>query len=133
MTLIKQDMFVSLIFILLLIISGLSLTYLFAEDEPLLWRVAAASVAGSTIFGLICFLIACFFGFTQTTILLSLFASLLPLILFSKKDLQVRFSNDLQTARKNLEGADFNKFLSFAYYIFFFVLFWFFFERAILE
>jgi hypothetical protein len=126
-------MFVSLIFILLLTISGLSLTYLFAEDEPLLWRFAAANVVGSTIFGLVCFLAACFFGFAQTTILLSLFASLLPLILFGKKDLQARFSNDLQTARKNLEGTDLNKFLSFAYYIFFFVLFWLFFERAILE
>jgi hypothetical protein len=126
-------MFVSLIFIALLTIVGLSLTYLFAGDEPLLWRVAVGNVVGLTVFGLIVFLAACFFGFTETTVLLALFVSLLPLTLLGKKDLRVRVLIDWQAAKKNLKGADFGKLLRFAYYVFFFALFWFFFDRAMIE
>ena len=128
----NQHMFVSLIFISLLTIGGLSLTYLFARDETLLWRAAAGNIVGSAVFGLICFLMASAFGFTQTTIILSLFVSLLPLILFGRKDFRSGFSNDWQAAKKNLEGADFGRLVRFAYYVFFFVLLWFFFERAML-
>ena len=48
-------MVLSFILLLLLTVSGLSLTYLFAEDEPLLWRLGAGSVVGSAVFGLVCF------------------------------------------------------------------------------
>lgn len=126
-------MFVSLFLILLLTIGGLSLTYLFTEDESLLWRVAVGNVAGSAVFGLVCFLLACFFGFTAMTVSLSFLISLLPLLLFVEKTNRIKFKNDWQKAKGKLEGANLKKFLRFAYYIFFLAVFYFFFERAVIE
>ncbi len=108
------------------------MTYLFAEDEPLMWRLGAGNVTGQVIFGLVCFVIACLFGFTTAAISFSLLTCLLPLILFGRKDTRQKFLADWQAAKQNLEGADFSKFLRFAYYAAFFVLFYFFFERAFL-
>ncbi|MGI8640789.1 MAG: hypothetical protein ACR2MG_12695 [Pyrinomonadaceae bacterium] len=126
-------MLLSIFLILLITVGGFSLTYLFAEDEPLLWRLCAGNVIGQAIFALICFVLACLFGFTTATISLSLLISLLPLILFSRKDTREKFSADWQTAKQNLEGTDFSKLLRFAYYAAFFTLFYFFFERAFIE
>ncbi|MBA2493232.1 MAG: hypothetical protein H0V31_00880 [Acidobacteria bacterium] len=126
-------MFLSLILILLVAFGSLSLTYLFTADEPLMWRLCAGNVIGQVVFGLVCFVIACLFGFTTATISFSLLTCLLPLILFGRKDTRQKFSADWQAAKQNLEGADFSKFLRFAYYAAFFVLFYFFFERALLE
>ncbi len=75
-------MLLSFILILLITVGGLSLTYLFAEDESLLWRLCAGNVIGSAVFSLICFLLACFFGFNQATVSLSFLTSLLLLLLF---------------------------------------------------
>ncbi len=126
-------MFVSLILILILTVGGLSLTYLFAEDEPLMWRLCAGNVVGQTIFGLVCFLIACFFGLNSATILIALLITALPLILLTQKNIKKSFSADWRAAKLNLEGADFDKFLKFTYYAAFAILFYFFFERAMFE
>lgn len=126
-------MFVSLILILLLTAGGLSLTYLIAEDEPLLWRVCGGNVIGSAIFGLVCFLLACFFGFSATTISVSFLITLTPLILFAQKPTRLKLKNDWQKAKGKLEGASGKKLLRFAYYVFFFIVFYFFFERAMIE
>ncbi len=126
-------MFTSFVLILLITAGGLSLTYLFAEDEPLLWRVCAGNVVGSAFFGLICFLLACFFGFSIVTISLAFFICLSPLVLFAKEMNRVKLRADWRKAKGKLEGATTKKFLWFGYYVFFFVLFVFFFERALLE
>jgi hypothetical protein len=126
-------MLTSFILILLITAGGLSLTYLFAEDEPLLWRVCAGNVVGSAVLGLICFLLACFFGFSIVTISLAFFICLVPLVLFNAKTTRAKFLGDWRRAKGKLEGATPKKFLRFGYYVFFFVLFIFFFERAILE
>ena len=126
-------MFISLLLLFFVTVGGLSLTYLFAEDEPLLWRLCAGNIVGSVVFGLICFLVACFFGFTPLTILLSLAISLLPLILFKRQDLRGKFLANWQTAKGQMEGTDVNKSLRFAFYAGFFIIFWLFFERTIFE
>ncbi len=126
-------MVLSFILLLLLTVSGLSVTYLFAEDEPLLWRLGAGNVVGSTIFGLICFLLACFFGFSIVTISLAFLISLAPLLLFTSEANRAKFDANWRKAKGKLEGASAKKFFRFGYYVFFFVLFCLFFERAILD
>ncbi len=126
-------MFTSFILILLITAGGFSLTYLFAEDEPLLWRVCAGNVVGSAVFGLICFLLACLFGFSIVTISLAFFICLAPLVLFTAETNRAKFLGDWRRAKGKLEGATPKKFFRFGYYAFFFILFIFFFERALLE
>jgi MFS family permease len=126
-------MFISLLLLFFLTIGGLSLTYLFAEDEPLMWRLCAGNIIGLVVFGLICFLTACFFGFTTPTILLSLAITLLPLILLSREPWRGKFLANWRTAKGKTEGTDLNTYLRFGYYVFFFVVFWLFFERTMFE
>ena len=126
-------MLLSFILILLITVGGLILTYLFADDEPLLWRVCAGNIVGSALFGLIYFLLACFFGFNQATVSLSFLISLSPLVLFNNKANRLKFLANWRKAKGKLEGANSKKIFRFAYYVFFFGLFWLFFERAMLE
>ncbi len=108
------------------------MTYLFAEDEPLLWRLCAGNVVGQTIFGLFCFVAACFSGLMTATVI-ALFVTALPLILFSRKDVKQNFAENWRAAKQSLEGADFGKILRFTYYAAFLILFYFFFDRAMFE
>ena len=126
-------MLICLILISLLTVSGLSLSYLFAEDESLLWRLCAGSVVGSVIFGLVCFVAACLFGFTVPTVLISVLLSLLPLILFARPSNRANLLATWEKAKANLQGADFKKILSFAYYFAIVVVLWLFFDRAMFE
>ncbi len=123
-------MLISLFLIFLLSIGGLSLTYFFAEDESLLWRLCAGNVVGSVIFGLACFLAACLFGFTVPTVLGSLVISLSPLMLFLRPSNQASFLATWQTAKAKLEGANLEKISAFAYYFAILVVLWLFFDRA---
>ncbi len=126
-------MLVSIILILVLTIGSFGLTYLFADDEPLMWRVCVGNVVGQTIFGFVCFVAACFFGLSTATILIALLVCVIPAILFSQKNTKQRFSADWLSAKQNLEGMNFDKFLHFAYYAAFLILFYFFFDRSIFE
>ncbi len=129
----KKFMFPALIFITFIGIGGFALTYLFADEESFLWRVCAGNIIGSAVFGLIVFLLACFFGLTTATVILSFLSVLAPLILFADKARRARLNDDWQATKRNLEGADFGKLSRVAYYLFFFALFYFFFDRAMLE
>ncbi len=126
-------MFVSLFLLFLLTGGGFALTYLFAKDETLLWRACAGNVVGSVVFSLICFLTACLLDFTTLTVSVSYLLTLLPLILFTRKGFKQKFFDDWREATKKLEGTDFKKLLRVGYYAFFLVLFWFFFQRAMME
>ncbi|MEP7037492.1 MAG: hypothetical protein ABI891_04040 [Acidobacteriota bacterium] len=126
-------MFVSLILILIVTVGGLSLTYLFSEDEPLMWRLCAGNVVGQTIFGLVCFVAACFFGLTTATVLIALLITALPLILFGQKNIKQNLSADWLAAKQSLEGANFGKILRFSYCAAFLILFYFFFDRTMFE
>lgn len=126
-------MLLTFILIILVTFGGLALTYLYEREDSLLVRLAAGNVIGAAIFGLIGFLLASFFGFSAATVLITLFLTILPLALFVRKDFQKQFKANLQKAKGKLDGANLKKFLRFAYYVFFFVLFWLFFERAMIE
>ncbi len=126
-------MLVSIVLILLITGGGFGLTYLFSDDETFLWRVAAGSVAGSAVFGLICFTLACFFGFSAAIIALSFLITLAPLAVFSQETNRRAFQKDWQKAKGKLEGANFKKALRFVYYALFVVLFWLFFDRTMIE
>lgn len=126
-------MLVSIVLILLITVGGFGLTYLVSDDETFLWRVGAGNIIGSAVFGLICFLLACFFGLTALTAALSVLITLAPLAVFSQKNYQNAFQTDWQKAKGKFEGASLKKALPFFYYAFFLVIFWLFFDRAMIE
>ena len=128
-----KNMILSVILILLVAFSGFALTYLFAEDEPFLWRLSAGNIVGASIFGLVAFVFANLFGLHASTVLIALAVTLLPLILFARKDIKKRFGRDWDKAKGKMQGSSYKKLLRFLYYLFFFALFWFFFERAMFE
>ena len=123
-------MLISLILLTLIAAGGMSLTYLVAKEGSFLWRLAAGSVIGSAIFGLVGFAAACLFGFTPVTILASLAVTMLPLILLRRRDIRKVFLHDWAKAKGKLQGGNLKKFRAFAYYAFFFILFWLFFQQA---
>jgi hypothetical protein len=126
-------MILTFLLIFLITCGGTALSFLYEKEDSLLARLAAGNVTGAAIFATIGFLLACFFGLSTTTVLIALVVTLVPLALLSKKDYQQRFKANLNNAKGELDGANFRKFLKFAYYVFVFVILWFFFERAMLE
>ena len=85
-------MLISLIIILILAFSGFALTYLFADEETFLWRIAAGNIIGAAIFGTLGFVIANFAGLSIVTVLVALVISALPLDFIFKK----RYSEKIQ-------------------------------------
>lgn len=126
-------MFFSFILITLVAVGGLALTYLFAEKETFLWRIAAGNIVGSAVFGLAAFIIANFFGLSTATAAIGLLLAALPALLLTRKDVKNRFKREWQAAKSRTHGTSFKKFLRVAYYFGFFLLFFFFFDRAVLE
>lgn len=122
-------MILTLVLILSLALSGSVLTHLYGEEDSLLVRLSAGNIIGSVLFGLVAFLAGCAFGLTSATVLISLAVALLPLALLLKKDLREKFLSDF----KGLSEINSNGLVNAAYYIPFLVLFYFFFERAMLE
>ena len=126
-------MIVSLILLIALAASGMSLTYLVARDRPLMWRLAAGNIISSAIFGLVSFVVACLIGFNAATVGIALALSLVPLALMQNKDRRKQLTHDWEKAKGKLQGGNSAKFLRFAYYAFFFIVFWYFFDRTIYE
>jgi hypothetical protein len=125
-------MLISVSIILVTSLSGLALTYLFAEKETILWRLAAGTVIGAAVFGLVGFLVANFFGLSVATILTSLAIASIPLLILRNKQTGSRAKGEWQHSKDKLQGASFKKFWRFTYYLFFFVLFVAFFDRAMI-
>lgn len=130
--LIAKNMIVSLIIILLISLSGLSLTYLFAKDETFLWRLSAGNIVGSALFGLVCFVIANFFGLSVVTVLIALVISALPLLLLRDKVAKRRLKDDWQRGKDKNQGINYRKVWRIVYYLFFLILFIAFFDRAMI-
>lgn len=126
-------MAISIIIIFLIASGGLGITYLFPGSGSLAHRLAAGNIIGSAVFGFAGFILASFFGLTAATAVVALLITLAPLALFVNKERRTLLRHDWQRARGRLDGANFSKMLRFAYYVFFFLLFWFFFERAMVE
>ncbi|HEX8288555.1 MAG TPA: hypothetical protein VF556_11190 [Pyrinomonadaceae bacterium] len=126
-------MFLSLILVLLVAFGGMALTYLFADEKSFLWRLAAGNIIGSAVFGTIGFVVACFFGLSTATVAVTLLLALAPLALFGVKEYREEFFTDWRAASGKMQNTNFSLILRFAFYAFFFLLFWFFFERTMFE
>jgi hypothetical protein len=59
--------------------------------------------------------------------------TMLPVLLLRRPGIKGRFEHDWAKAKGKLQGVNSKKFLKFAYYAFFFILFWYFFGRAVYE
>ena len=126
-------MFLALIILAPIALGGMALTYLFADEESLMWRISAGVVIGSAMFGTLLFIAASLAGLSPATTSVCLVITLFPAALFWRTDFRSRFRHDRQRAGGKLQGANGEKLLRFVYYAFFLVLFWLFFERAYFE
>ena len=126
-------MLISLLFLALIASGGMALTYLVADEKPLMWRLSAGSIIGSAAFGLLAFVAACVAGFGPVTLVVSLAVTMLPLLLLRRGDNRKRFIRDWAKAKGTLQGSNLKKFRRFSYYAFFFILFWLFFDRVMFE
>ena len=126
-------MLVSATLLLIITAGGSGLSYLISRDAPLLWRIACGIVVGSAVFGTVLFAVSFLTGFGAAASAISLVATLLPLILFNKKDFRRLALADWRKAKGKLQGANWKKIFRFVYYAFFFVLFWMFFQQAMYE
>lgn len=125
-------MLISVLLILLIAAGGFALTYLIESDEPFLWRAAAGLVIGSAIYGTLVFVIGCLVGLAIASPI-ALMLTLVPLVLFRDKDRWRRFKIDWQRATNKMQGGSWAKFLRFAFYAFFFLLFCFVFSQVMYE
>ena len=125
-------MLISILLLVPIVAGGLSLTYLFDDDAPLMWRAAAGLAIGSAIYGTFVVLIACFTGLGLAAPI-GFLLLLAPLLLFRDKHRLNRFKIDKQRATNKLQGGSWEKLLRFAFYAFFFVLFCFFFSQAMYQ
>ncbi|MBK9215010.1 MAG: hypothetical protein IPM59_05335 [Chloracidobacterium sp.] len=126
-------MLVSLLLLLLIASAGMMLTYLIADDEPLLWRLAAGCVAGSAVFGIAAFAISYAVGFSAVSVVAALAVTSALFFLIRYRDTAKRFKHDRDKAKGRLDGANLRKALGFIYYAFFFLLFWFFFGQTVYQ
>jgi len=125
-------MLISILLLVPIVAGGLSLTYLFDDDAPLMWRAAAGLVVGSAIYGTLTFLLACFIGLGLAAPL-GLLLVVSPVLLFRDKRRLDKLKIDKQRATNKLQGGSWAKLLRFAFYAFFFVLFCLFFSQAMYQ
>lgn len=125
-------MFVSLIIILLITLGGAALTYLFNEEETLLWRLSAGNIIGSAIFGIVGFLLACAMDLSVATVLIAVLVAALPLLLLRKDSVKKKFHLDKQVAKSKFQGESFKKLYRFLYYAAIFIVLWLFFDQAMI-
>lgn len=126
-------MLVSILLVFLIVLGGFALTYPIADDEPLMWRIAAGNVIGSALFGTLSFVGATVAGFT-TAAMIGCFAVFFALLLvFRNAENLNLLRQDLSRAAASTAGTDVRKIARLAYYAFFLLLFVFFFRRALIE
>ena len=125
-------MLISLLLMVPIVAGGLAATYLTDADEPLMWRAAVGAVVGSAFFGTLAFVIACFAGLA-VAVPISLAITASPIALFRDKNKLKRFKIDRQRATNKMQGGSWSKFLRFAFYAFFFILFCLFFSQAMYQ
>lgn len=126
-------MLVSILLIVVIAFGGLAATYLFADDEPLLWRVAAGNVIGSAVFGTLAFAGSSIAGFSSLTLIVCLVILLVLLIAFRDRERAKLLKHDWEQANAKLRNTGLPEIVRFAFYAFFLLLFVFFFRRAMIE
>jgi hypothetical protein len=125
-------MLISILLILLVAAGGFALSYLIESDEPFLWRAAAGLVVGSAVYGTLAFVIGCLAGLAIASPI-ALLLTLTPLLLFRDVKRWRQFKTDWQRATNKMQGGSWAKFLRFAFYLFFFLLFCLLFSQAMYE
>lgn len=114
-------------------IGGLAVSYLIFDDEPLMWRLAAGNVIGSVIFATTGFALAFVLGLNTPTVIAAFVLTLFPVALLLRGPRRKNFAHDWAKAKGKLQGGSSAKFLRFAYYAFFLLVFVLFFDRAMME
>ena len=127
------DMLLSLAILLPISFGGLALTYLFAFERPLLWRVSAGCVIGTVVCGTAALVLGCLAGLSAGTATASVLVALAPAVVFAINENQKALIGDWRRAKGRLQGSDSARVWRFFYYAFFLVLFIAFFSRAMYE
>jgi hypothetical protein len=125
-------MLIAILFIFILTLGGIAITYLFEKGEPMLWRVAAGSIIGQCVFGTLLFVVSFVSGFGTASILIAAALALLPIAFVLRSEDKRILTHDWAKAKGKLEGANLHKFAAFAYYAAFLVFFVLFFDRAMM-
>ena len=125
-------MLISLVVILVVTAGGFACTYVLERDDPVLWRAAAGNVIGCAVFGTAAFVLAMAFGLSAATVIAALLITAAPVAMLVRGEMRNAFERDRARAKGKLDGANAGKMLRFAYYVGFFVLFVFFFDRAMM-
>ena len=125
-------MFLSLIFIFAITAGGFGLTYLVENKRPFMWRLAAGNVAGSSVFGVICFFISLFTGLSLLPIAVATLLVLALVLLVKTENARPIFRHDWDKAKGRIERFTFSRVQSLTYYAFFIILFAAFFDRAMI-
>ncbi len=126
-------MLISFLILALIAFGGMSLTYLVANDERFMWRLAVGNIIGAAVFGLVAFVLALMFGFTIATVLIALAVTFLPLLLFVDRGRRSKLKHDWARAKGKFQGGTLQRFSSLAYYAFFLLVFWLFFGQTMYE
>ncbi|KXJ98377.1 MAG: hypothetical protein UZ17_ACD001002732 [Acidobacteria bacterium OLB17] len=98
-------MLAALIVLAIFLFGGLCFTYLFFDEERLLWRLAAGNIVSCAVAGIAGFVITLFFGLTTTTAAVSVLATLLPSAVLFRADVRQKFARDRQRAMSNFQQA----------------------------
>ena len=130
-------MFIAVLILLTSTAGGLSATYLYDDDSPLLMRLTAGAVIGMTLFGFAATLLAFLFGLTTPTVLLAGILSAVPIAALRQRESFGRLRADVDELSSFAVDV-FTKFepvrvIAIVAYACLFAMLWFFFKRAMLE
>ncbi|MBX7055246.1 MAG: hypothetical protein K1X36_09840 [Pyrinomonadaceae bacterium] len=126
-------MLISILLICAISFGGLALTYLFVSDERFMWRLAAGSIVGTSIFGIVCFVLASLLGLNAATSAAAVAVAMLPLIILTRTPFKREFKHDWAKAKGKFQGGNLKRFTGFGYYAFFAIVFWLFFGQAMYQ
>ena len=130
-------MFIAVLILLTSTAGGLSATYLYDDDSPILMRLAAGAVIGMTVFGFAATLLAFLFGLTTSSVLLAGIMSAFPIAALRQRECFERLMADVVEFR-SFAIEVFTKFepvriIAIIAYACLSAMLWFFFKRAMLE
>lgn len=126
-------MLISILLICAISFGGLALTYPLVSDERFMWRLAAGSIVGTSIFGIVCFILASLFGLNAGTAAAAIAVAMLPLVILTRKPFKGEFKHDWAKAKGKFQGGNLKRFSGFGYYAFFSLVFWLFFGQAMYQ
>ncbi len=111
---------------------GFAITYLIDDDAPIMWRLAAGNIIGSAVFGTLGFFLALAVGLNAAVVIAAVLLTTSALLIFYAGDNRKKLQRNWYDAKSRLHGAPGRRSLRFAYYAFFFLLFFSFFDRSMI-